>query len=66
MYELDFREYIVVPDGNYFINPIKTGANLIYWKMGGFLQASKYLFQQKLKVNGVVRIDKNQYFSPQA
>lgn len=63
MYGVDYREYVVVPDGNYFINPVKAGANLTYWKVGGFIQATQYLLQQRLKINGVLRIDKNQYYS---
>lgn len=62
MYGGDFREYVVVPDGNYFINPVKDGNNLTYWKAGGFVQANKYFFKQKLKINGILRVDKNQYF----
>jgi iron complex outermembrane receptor protein len=62
MYGFDFREYIVVPDGNYFINPEKDGKNLIYWKTGGFAQATKYLFDRKLKLNAVLRVEKNKYF----
>lgn len=64
MYGLDFREYIIVPDGNYFINPEETGNNLNYWKVGGFVQSSVSLLNDKVKVNGVVRVDKNQYFDP--
>lgn len=64
MYGLDFRNYIIVPDGNYFINPEAGNENLNYWKMGGFVQATKLLFQDKIKVNAVVRVDKNQYFDP--
>jgi outer membrane receptor protein involved in Fe transport len=63
MYGFDFRDYIIVPDGNYFINPSKAGSNLNYWKAGGFLQTTVGLFHDKVKVNGVFRIDKNQYFS---
>ena len=63
MYGVDFRDYVVIPDGNYFINPVKSGSNLTYYKVGGFVQANKYLFNQKVKINGVLRIDKNQYFS---
>jgi iron complex outermembrane receptor protein len=63
MYGADYREYVVVPDGNYFINPVKAGANLHYRKAGGFLQATKYLFGQSLKINAVVRVDKNQYYN---
>ncbi|MEO6229919.1 MAG: TonB-dependent receptor [Ferruginibacter sp.] len=63
MYGMDYRTYVVVPDGNYFINPVKTGANLIYYKFGGFLQGTKYFLQQKIKLNTVLRLDKNEYFS---
>jgi outer membrane receptor protein involved in Fe transport len=63
MYGLDFREYVVIPDGNYFINPVKAGENLTYWKWGGFVQATQYFFNRKLKINAVARLDKNQYFS---
>ena len=62
MYGFDFREYIVVPDGNYFINPEKEGENLHYWKAGGFAQATKYFFKTKLKLNAVLRVEKNKYF----
>jgi iron complex outermembrane receptor protein len=62
MYGFDFREYIVVPDGNYFINPEKDGENLVYWKTGGFAQATKYLFTRKLKLNAILRAEKNKYF----
>ena len=50
-----------MPDGNYFINPL-GGGNLTYWKTGGFAQAAVYFFSNKLKVNIVARVDKNQYF----
>ncbi|MDF2191529.1 TonB-dependent receptor [Paraflavitalea sp. CAU 1676] len=62
LYGADYREYIVVPDGNYFINPVKQGSNLHYRKAGGFIQATKYFFGQSLKINAVLRVDKNQYF----
>lgn len=64
MYGVDFRDYNIVPDGNYFINPKNTGNNLNYWKTGGFVQATKVLFNDKLKFNAVIRWDKNQYFTP--
>jgi outer membrane receptor protein involved in Fe transport len=63
MYGLDLRGYIIVPDGNYFVNPEQSGRNLDYWKVGGFAQSSINLFKDKLKVSGVLRIDKNQYFN---
>lgn len=59
----DFREYFVVPDGNYFINPKSEGKNLTYWKGGTFLQSSKALWDEKLKITLTVRADKNQYYS---
>jgi len=64
MYGVDFRDYIITPDGNYFINPTGEGKNLTYWKVGGFVQSTVGLLNDKVKVNGVVRIDKNQYYSP--
>ncbi|WP_343671168.1 TonB-dependent receptor [Chitinophaga sp.] len=63
MYGADYRRYVVVPDGNYFINPENNGKDLVYWKLGGFIQASKLLLAHRLKINAVLRVDKNQYFS---
>ncbi len=63
LYGLDYRRYVVVPDGNYFINPVKNGKDLIYWKLGGFIEATKLLFNDKLKMNAVLRIDKNEYYA---
>ena len=59
----DHRTYIIIPDGNYFINPTEPGKNLLYSKSGGFLQASRSLFADKLKIGATVRADKNEYFS---
>ncbi len=58
----DYRNYIVVPDGNYFINPKESGKNINYWKAGGFVQGSKTFFDEKLKFLLALRADKNQYF----
>jgi len=63
MYGLDYRDYIIVPDGNYFINPTDAGKNLNYWKAGGFVQATQALFNNKVKINGVLRVEKNQYYN---
>jgi outer membrane receptor protein involved in Fe transport len=62
----DHRTYIVVPDGNYFINP-NAGKdpltdNLTYSKTGGFVQAGGRLFQEKLRLTATLRVDKNDYF----
>jgi len=58
----DYRTYIIVPDGNYFINPTEPGENLLYNKYGRFLQASKTLLHDKLKIGATLRADKNEYF----
>ncbi|GAB4037718.1 TonB-dependent receptor [Spirosoma gilvum] len=58
----DFRRYVVFPDGNYFINPTEPGNNLVYGKTGGFVQAIRTIFDNKLKVAASLRLDKNYYF----
>ena len=60
----DYRMYIVVPDGNYFINPYKGHGydNLVYSKTGGFVAATKQLFNKKLKLGATIRADKNDYY----
>lgn len=64
MYGLDYRTYIIVPDGNYFINPVEADENLRYWKTGGFVQATKTFWENRIKINAVLRLEKNQYFEP--
>jgi iron complex outermembrane receptor protein len=59
----DHRTYIIFPDGNYFINPVEPGKNLAYGKTGGFIQVSKSLMADKLKIGATLRVDKNDYFS---
>ncbi|MEZ4901964.1 MAG: TonB-dependent receptor [Spirosomataceae bacterium] len=59
----DYRNYFVVPDGNYFINPKNDSKNLYYWKGGGFVQVSQTAFDEKLKIALTLRADKNQYFN---
>ena len=59
---LDYRQYVVFPDGNYFINPDGSDRNLIYDKTGGFVQASRAFFRDRLKLTGSLRVDKNRYF----
>jgi iron complex outermembrane receptor protein len=62
MYGVDFRDYNIVPDGNYFVNPETEGKNINYWKVGGFAQATKTL--NKVKANIIVRVEKNLYYDP--
>ena len=62
----DSRIYIVVPDGNYFINP-NPGKdpltdNLTYSKTGGFVQAGGRFLGEKLRLTATLRADKNDYF----
>ncbi|OON70382.1 TonB-dependent receptor [Hymenobacter sp. CRA2] len=63
---LDHRTYVIVPDGNYFINP-EPGkdqfSNLTYSKTGGFVQAGARLWQQRLRLTATLRADKNDYFA---
>ena len=58
---LDHRTYIIVPDGNYFINPEEANENITYGKSGGFLQIVKG-FGSKIRVSGTLRADKNEYY----
>jgi len=59
----DHRSYIIVPDGNYFINPVESGSNLVYGKTGGFVQVTKTLLHERLKLGATLRADKADYFT---
>lgn len=58
---MDHRTYIIIPDGNYFINPESEDGNLTFSKTGGFIQGSK-TFRERLKLSATLRADKNEYF----
>lgn len=58
----DYRTYIIVPDGNYFINPVDSGKNLLYKKAGAFTQANKDFLNRKLRISATIRADKADYF----
>ena len=66
----DYRLYDLIPDGNNFVDftkPLKErntpgGKNIRYGKYGGFVQIAKKLFDDKLKLTGSLRFDKNQEF----
>ena len=49
---LSQRTYIIVPDGNYFINPEKgkTYDDIHYGRTNAFLSVTKTLFDKKLKL----------------
>ncbi|GAB3637570.1 TonB-dependent receptor [Hymenobacter arcticus] len=63
----DHRTYVVVPDGNYFVNPNPgkdaLADNLTYSKTGGFVQAGGRLLDEKLRLTATLRVDKNDYFN---
>jgi len=63
----DYRNYYIQPEGNSFINPDENHPDDIiqYYKFGGFVQGTKRLFHDNLKLNASVRLDKNEYFDPQ-
>ena len=73
----DYRRYELIPDGNTFVDfsrPVETrtvadangsfGENQIYTKYGGFVQVSKAVFNDKIKVTVSGRVDNNPEFSP--
>jgi iron complex outermembrane receptor protein len=59
----DFRDYIIVPDGNYFINPTDSGHNLNYTSYGFFVHASKRFLHDKLQLSAVLRGTGYEYFN---
>lgn len=61
---MEYRQFVLFPDGNYFINPEAPGQNLTYSKIGGFVQATRLFLDNRLKLTGSVRLDKNKYFGP--
>ncbi len=72
----EFRDQNVSPDGNSFINPegvnpggltfdsSKLFKNFNYYKVGGFFQATKTVWKDRLKFVAALRVDKVQYFKP--
>ncbi|WP_276480036.1 TonB-dependent receptor [Paraflavitalea pollutisoli] len=73
----DARVYELIPDGNNFVDfsrpidqrnlPEKDGSygdNTYYKKFGGFAQATKTFFNEKLKIFASLRLDYNPEFDP--
>lgn len=58
----DARDYLIVPDGNYFINPTKAGANLNYSSFGVFVHTEKNFLQNRLQVSTALRATRYEYF----
>jgi iron complex outermembrane recepter protein len=72
----DARVYSLIPDGNNFVDFTRSiadrntaladgsfGSNTYYKKIGGFLQAIKTFFNEKLKLWGSLRVDYNPEFT---
>jgi iron complex outermembrane receptor protein len=66
----NLRNYFIQPDGNSFVNPAsyadetKLNTTFNYYSFGGFLQATKKFFDERLKIVASLRADKIQYFDP--
>ena len=66
----NYRDYVVTPDGNNYVNPGMfadpklAGRNFNYYSYGGFIQLSKRLLDEKIKISASSRIDKTEYFTP--
>ena len=66
----NYRNYFITPDGNSFINPAsindpkQADKSFTYSSYGGFVQATKTIFNDKLKAIASLRIDKAEYFNP--
>ena len=66
----NYRNYYITPDGNSFINPSSitdsklTDKVFTYYSYGGFIQATKTIFNEKLKAVASLRVDKAAYFDP--
>ncbi|MCU0348790.1 MAG: TonB-dependent receptor, partial [Saprospiraceae bacterium] len=60
----DYRDYIIVPDGNYFINPEEGDDNLNFYKAGAFTQIVRSFLNNKLRLSATLRVDKCRYFDP--
>lgn len=66
----NYRNYFIEPDGNSYVNPAsyldvsRTNTQFNYYSYGGFVQVTKLLFAEKLKLIGSLRADKVQYYSP--
>lgn len=59
----DVRDYIIVPDGNYFINPKDSGTHLNYRSYGLFINASQQFFNKKLQLGAGLRASLYDYFN---
>lgn len=58
----DFRDYIILPDGNYFVNTVDSGHNINYTSYGFFLHGSQSFLNKKLQLSGALRAGIYEYF----
>ncbi len=61
----DYRNFIIKPEGNSFINPDENNPTAImnYDKFGAYAQITKKVLNDRLKLIGSIRGDKNKYFN---
>ncbi|WP_431217420.1 TonB-dependent receptor domain-containing protein [Puia sp. P3] len=65
----NYRNYIVTPDGNNYVNPKayadskQADSKFDYYTYGAFIQLTKKLFEEKLRLTASLRADKTEYFS---
>jgi iron complex outermembrane recepter protein len=65
----NYRNYIVTPDGNNYVNPAsftnkdEVNSNFNYYSYGGFVQASKAVLDEKLKLTASLRVDKSDFYN---
>jgi len=57
----DHRTYVIIPDGNYFINPVEPGKNLVYSRQG-FSSGVEKLAADKLKLGATSVLTKTIIF----
>lgn len=66
----NYRNYIIQPDGNSYVNPdaindvSQSEVPFNYFSYGGFVQLTKTFLDEHLKLVGSFRVDKVQYFDP--
>lgn len=59
----DFRDYIIVPDANYFINPTNPGHSLNYTSYGFFVHVAQNFLRNKLQLSAALRASQYEYFN---
>ena len=66
----NYRNYVISPDGNNYVNPETfidpkaASKDFNYYSYGAFVQATKNIFNEKLRLTASLRVDKSEYFDP--